>query len=426
VGTTRLRTSPARAVVRPAAGPGDRCYRRPVPGQTLPVVGDLHLDSAASDRLWNWLLSRQGLAESARMDSVISVSDASLGLHAARLPSPFATLAARSGTSAVPMRILRQDGWRDLVTVRCMRKTLHALPPKLAAAAHAATMHFRERDALRAVTNAGLTFAGVDHVADLLVALLDDHGRLGYRDITLALAAEGIDRTTARLAVKVAWERGQIVYANDTDRWDREVRTFGLPDGDVLGGTTSRDEATAVLMAAYIDRYGPVSLRDATWWSGLSRAAVTAALRAANTELVHVTTSWSDQPQFMCRVQAERFLRTDGDMPLTGISLLAHEDVALKAYQQTRQRYLGPLRADLIFNQIGEALPAILQDGRVIGRWKWDRRRMAVVCRFARGLTSSVVRAEVRARATHLGAVLGEGLAGAPKVSVLQLPRVRD
>ena len=40
---------------------------------------------------------------------------------------------------------------------------------------------------------------------------------------------------------------------------------------------------------------------------------------------------------------------------------LAHEDVALKAYAETRVRYLGAVPEQEAFNQIGEALPAIFQ-----------------------------------------------------------------
>jgi hypothetical protein len=56
----------------------------------------------------------------------------------------------------------------------------------------------------------------------------------------------------------------------------------------------------------------------------------------------------------------------------TGVQFLAHEDTALKAYSQTRARYLGGLSQGRAFNQIGEALPTIIIiiiDGMVAGTW---------------------------------------------------------
>jgi hypothetical protein len=297
-----------------------------------------------------------------------------------------------------------------------MRKTLHALPPRLASVAHTATVHFRERDALRAVINAGRTPAEMDRIGETLIALLRERGRLGHRDIETELVGDGADRTAARLALKLAWERGHVLYANDSDRWDREVRTFGLaPDGGMSRGL-GREEATAALLAAYVDRYGPVSVVDASWWSGLSRSAVLAALATAGTELIEVRANWSDHPQFMDRRQFERFQQTADGMSSTGINLLAHEDVALKAYHQTRRRYLGRVHQHVVFNSIGEARPAVLHDGVVIGTWSWDRRRAEVLCRLVRG-TPSAVRRDVRARAGVVTAVLREGLSPAGATS---------
>jgi hypothetical protein len=60
----------------------------------------------------------------------------------------------------VPASLFTGPVQASLLTLRCMRKTLHTLPLPLAAAAHAATLRFRDRDACRAVLNAGRTDAG--------------------------------------------------------------------------------------------------------------------------------------------------------------------------------------------------------------------------------------------------------------------------
>lgn len=67
----------------------------------------------------------------------------------------------------------------------------------------------------------------------------------------------------------------------------------------------------------------------------------------------------------------EEFLSAGPDTHHGGVNFLAHEDVALKAYFETRTRYLGCLPARRAFNQIGEVLPTVLHDGQVIGTWAW-------------------------------------------------------
>src|SRR5215469_11994265 len=90
----------------------------------------LVLEESAAARVWNWVLVRQGLADSQRLSTVLDVADAALGLHAARLPSPYAIVAARSSDPAVPASLFTAPVRASLLTVRCMRKT----PPRTALA----------------------------------------------------------------------------------------------------------------------------------------------------------------------------------------------------------------------------------------------------------------------------------------------------
>ncbi|MDY0810672.1 DNA glycosylase AlkZ-like family protein [Kitasatospora purpeofusca] len=376
------------------------------------------LDDAASQRLWNWTLRRQGLADEVRFDSVEAIVQASLGLHAARLPSPFATVAARSTGGDVATSLFGRPARERVMTVRCMRKTLHALPLDLASAAHAATRHYRERDALRAVVNGRERLVDVEAAGEELAALLDTHGSLQHREIEDRLAQHGISTPRARLALKLSWERGKIAYLNASDAWNRELRTFALterayPEAN-LG--LDRQHATAVLIETYFDRYGPASLADAVWWSALSRTAITAALAAGTREVVAVTTSWSDQAQYMFADRLEEFLAAEPDSHYTGVNLLAHEDVALKAYFETRSRYLGDLPARRAFNRIGEVLPTVLHAGQVIGIWAWDEAGRRVTTSLVRGRATAEIRSAVRARADRLTRVLRLGwTAGRPR-----------
>ena len=102
--------------------------------------------------------------------------------------------------------------------------------------------------------------------------------------------------------------------------------------------------------------------------------------------------------------------------------LLAHEDVALKAYFESRARYLGSLAPTRVFNPIGEVLPTIVWDGGVIGRWEWDRHRRTVVTRpLVPSLPGGVDRDITRA-AGRLTEVLRAGSAAAPRARGLTHP----
>jgi hypothetical protein len=99
-------------------------------------VRELFADDA--QRLWISVLARQGLSGGAKLTSAADVAERGLGLHAARLPSPYATLLARLvDPAAAADAIFEPRTSLLLITVRCMRKTLHILPLPLAAVAHA-------------------------------------------------------------------------------------------------------------------------------------------------------------------------------------------------------------------------------------------------------------------------------------------------
>jgi hypothetical protein len=367
----------------------------------------LALDEAGAARAWNWILARQGLADGRRLSSAAGIADAALGLHAARLPSPYAIVAARASDPAVAGSLFTAPVRASLLTVRCMRKTLHALPLPLASAAHIATLRFRDRDAQRAVRNAGYSPGTIEAAVCELSALLQD-GPLPYRSIETLLSGAGREVRAARLAVKVAWERGVIAYVNATDSWDREARTFALTASAYPGLDLSltRDQAVTALVTAYFHRYGPATIRDAAWWSGLSATDVTAALRRSQRPLVTVATPWSVRP---CLMFADQAAEADSYQETAGVQLLAHEDPALKAYHETRDRYLAGLPQRRAFNQIGEALPTITVNGIVTGIWSWDSRSRNIMVRMLPGKTTPAVRRQVRERAAVLADTLRAG-----------------
>ncbi|MEO3807690.1 crosslink repair DNA glycosylase YcaQ family protein [Sphaerisporangium sp. B11E5] len=387
------------------------------------TVGSYTLDAQEADRLWNWVLTRQGLAAHTRGESVEQIAEAALGLHAARLPSPFATVAARAKDPAIALSLFTPATRSRVVTLRCMRKTLHTLPLGLAAAAHAATLRFRERDALRILVNAGHTEHSTAPATKALIELLGENGPLHHRDIETRLATAAIPVPLTRLALKLAWERGTLTYLNGAAGWNREVRTFALTARTYPALQTDLPAPVAVerLISAYLDRYGPVSIRDATWWSGLSRTAVLNGIERCGVKLIELRSPWSDNPLYMPEERFNKFIDSSELDHTTGIHLLGHEDVALKAYFETRARYLRDLSASTAFNQIGEVLPTIIHNGHVIGTWAWHQPTGEIRARLVPRATTPDQRKHIHAAASKHTQVLHAGRTAGPSPGPAQM-----
>lgn len=326
------------------------------------------------NEVWCWILQRQGVGRELKFDSVAEIADKSFGLHAARLSSPFVTALSRSSEEHTPTSLFNADTRNSLTTVRCMRKTLHILPLPLASAAHSATLHFRERDALRQAVNAQMSARVLANTVSSIVYALEEGVPLSHRDLESRLCTSRLGTHAVRAALKLAWERGIVTYRNESGGWNKERRTFALTHNLYPGFNINKDreEATTELIHHYFERYGPASLRDAMWWSGLSRSAIVAAMNSLHEQWVSISSPWCESPLYMLPSRLEEFYERREPRSSPFLNFLAHEDVALKAYSETRPRYLGTLEQRRIFNQIGEVLPAIIQDGKVVGRWSWD------------------------------------------------------
>lgn len=342
--------------------------------------GDIILGATEARRLWNWSLARQGLSEETKFTTPLEVAQATLGLHAARLQSPFATVLARARTPSVAFELFTPPTRSNLITVRCMRKTLHMLPLRLAAVAHAATVHFRERDALRAIVNANVSLLAIENIVDDMVSLLGQSGPLFHRHIEQRLLSNRREVGAIRLAIKLAWESGILVYLNHANGWNREDRRFALMAAfhPAVDMKMDRNIAIRELVEAYFDRYGPASVVDAGWWSGLPRSVILSGLRTVGREVVTLRAPWTDAPLYMFRDRLEEYHSEGSVLRGPSLNFLAHEDVALKAYFETRDRYLEGAPPRSVFNQIGEALPTILFGGRVIGTWMWSPKSLRV------------------------------------------------
>ena len=368
----------------------------------------------SADDLWNWVLSRQGLTSLAeeRLTSVRAAAEASLGLHAARVASPFQTAAARTSECTPLSELLGDEGDAELITIRCMRKTLHTLPVYVAAYAHGATRHYRLRDVSNLARRFRVTSAELEDAGVRITTYLRDHGRQSHRAIERELTAADGEPWQVRLALKMLWEQGEVTYRNCALSWHQEMRRFYLrsvthPRFDT---TLARDVAIASLVETYFHVYGPATVRDMAWWSGLGLHTIADALSELN--VVQFLLPWASSPFFMLRSDYERFLSSPHHSRRSGIHFLAHEDVALKAYFESRSRYLGSLHSSAVFNQIGEVRPSIIYDGRIVGAWSWNHESRRIHYRTLNGQMIRTCRNEVVHRAKVLQRRLRHGYLG--------------
>ncbi len=250
----------------------------------------IYLD-AASER--GYRLARHGLVADGEANlSMEGLAGSMFGLHAARQSSPWVALRARlPGFEASDLRSgLRHD--RRLIKVRCMRQTLHILPVELAPTAHHATLQQRLGPCRARLRTLGCSERALNLALERVRTAVGDEA-VPYRQLEAAASGRRLNKILVRLAIKWLWEIGEFAHVDLSPSLHHEHRAFartrGLhPQLDLAGEEPHVERARDALVAHHIRAFGPTSIRDTAWWSGLGITAVKRAVARSRNTLVTV------------------------------------------------------------------------------------------------------------------------------------------
>lgn len=273
---------------------------------------------------------------------------------------------------------------RSLVRHHAFRRTLWVMAPDIARAAHAsatAKIAAVERRALlrMVVQSPSIKATTTDDAAQWCREALDqmlsvvDEGPTTTRDIgrrlpaftvpltlgagtkhagqaaahTKVLQLAGFEAELTRTAPANGWNTAEYAWAG-TDDW------LGQP----LVGARVRESA-ALILSAWLERFGPATDTDIKWWTGWTAAQMKTALADIDAEAVLLS---GDQPGWIAA--------GDADVPDIGpsIALLPGLDATTMGWKE-RSWYLSEQAAERTFDRWSNAGPTIWRNGEVIGGW---------------------------------------------------------
>ncbi len=306
-------------------------------------------------------LVQQHLAPDAPAHSLEGLAADLLGLHATGTSGPYLQAFARlPGFRKDALdRALYQE--RSLIRVRCMRATVFILPLELARLAVVATRDFVEPRSVAFLAAGGVTERDYRDLADRIEDLLAGTG--GALTAAALRARLGVGVSLSGV-VNLMCDQGRLVRDRPIGSWRSRTISYRLPDGDLPSGDP--EMARRALVARYIERYGPVSVNDVAWWTGLSLGMVRAAVRPLQAELASVSVEGWTEPGL---VRAAELDALPGDR--TGepsVVLLPELDPYLMGYRD-RTRNVPTGRGDFIVDVAGNATSVVLLDGLVVGVW---------------------------------------------------------
>jgi hypothetical protein len=352
--------------------------------------------------------TRGGVVEAAR-DLV--------GLHGTDPATVYLAARARMGDPLVAAveQALYED--RALVRMLGMRRTMFIEPvelmPVVQAACTDAIAVQQRRLLLAMLAGSGLAddpAAWVEEVEKVALEALAARGEATATELAgddprlaqqIVVAAgkpyEGRQSVVTRILLLLAAE-GRVVRGRPRGSWVSGQYRWSVVDAWLPGGMAgwSLADAQTELVRRWLAGFGPATIADVKWWTGLPMGQVRRAVAAAGA----VEVDLDGTPGLV--------LADDLDpvpAPEPWAALLPALDPTTMGWAG-RDFYLGPHRP-VLFDRNGNAGPAVWWDGRVVGGWA-QRRTGEVVLRLLEDVgadASAAIEADAARLADWLGPV---------------------
>lgn len=301
--------------------------------------------------------------------SVLEIAERLIGLHAKRPQTPYLSLFARLPCFAPAQLDDALYRERTLLRAHCMRGTVHMLPLSQYRTVLSATdgqlkgMYERAFDGL----------SDKQTVERAVLQLIRARGPMARSEVAAALPAKVGERDLYRILNELC-TKGILVKATVKGSWRTSVYNYELLDRwqpSIPAGEVDRLAALTKLIEWYLAAYAPVTLKDISWWSGVSQAQVKAALARIERPIV---TAHFESLNGEALIFKDELARLESwETPRTPqVSLLPSFDSYVIAYAD-RDRYIDRAHYSKVFKRVSGIIePVVLVDGFIKGTWKYS------------------------------------------------------
>lgn len=325
------------------------------------------------------LALRQRLAPSALADTPLEAAEAVVALHATDASTVFLSVAARtrSPDTAALERALYED--RTLIRMLGMRRTMFVVPVELMPVVQAActrAIHAQERlRTIELIEGAGITKDGagwLEEVEAETIAALEARGEALAAELGKAVprlnervrlaegkAYEGYLSMSTRVLFLLSAE-GKLVRGRPRGTWTSSQHRWAPIDTWLSHAPAeiSIEDAQRELVRRWLASFGPGTMGDLRWWTGLSARAIDRAVA----QLPTVQVDLSGAPGYVLSNDADP-VRLDTPW----VAFLPALDPTPMGWS-AREWYLGEHKGAL-FDRSGNIGPSIWCDGRIVGGW---------------------------------------------------------
>jgi len=322
---------------------------------------------------------RHQLARSARAASAPEVARGMVALHATDPASVYLSICARQHQPSVAEIEAALYDERSLMRMLGMRRTMFVVPVELAPVVHAActlAIAAKERrlslQLLRSVGSPEDIGAWIKEVEDQTFEALGKHGKATAqqlaedvpelkKQVPLAQGKSyaGSIGVSSRVLFQLSAD-GRIVRDRPRGSWISGQYHWSPMEAWLPGGLAElpRSATQTTLIGAWLRAFGPGTLADIKWWTGLNLGEVRRALQDLGAVEVHLdqTPGWLLPDDLEPEIECEPW-----------VSFLPALDPTPMGFID-RGWFLGS-HASALFDRTGNIGPTVWSDGRIVGGW---------------------------------------------------------
>ena len=350
-------------------------------------------------------LHKQHLTDESHTEDIVQTVRDVYGLHATNATTPYLSLFARARNFTRDKLDEELYVKRTLGKIRCVRTTVHVLPRETIPIAFAATKAIVEPNSEDFLRYTGaVTKNQYEEASRAILDILKGRG-MSTAQIKKHLGT----KLNVSPIVNLMCDQGLLMRGRSDKGWKSNTHTYHVfsdyfPEMDLNAVDPAQARETTVKQ--YLASYGPVSVKDISWWSGFTLTEVRRILHSLARETTEV-----EIPELKgtCQMLAidKAALERLGPSEQPAVNILPALDPYLMGYKE-RERYLDCKYYEMVFDRSGNSTSTILVDGRIVGVWDFSEGPKPTVKLFTfHNLEKKVLRV-VKSRARAMGRFIAD------------------
>ena len=284
-----------------------------------------------------------------------------------------------------------------------MRKTVYVLPKGMLSIAYSATKTTVELASEYYSRYLGVTKKEYTMLSQRILRLLKGRGMTTKEvkdELTTDLNVSG--------ALNLMCDQGLLIRGNPKSGWKSSLHTYYLFHDyfpDVNLNEPSENHAVELLVKYYVGSFGPVTEKDISWWTGLTKTAIQGALKKLGEQVVSVNID-GFKGGFLL-LQSDLALKKPVLPKSRVVNLLPALDSYIMGYKE-RKRYLSHQHYDKVFDRAGNATSTILLDGKVVGVWDFTADKTPLVKFLLFEQVENTALTEIYSKAQKIGKFIAD------------------